>query len=146
MFIDDEGEKHESFCSCYFCEKKKAGQSRLTGNTGWWIIDDPHTSTTSNISEGIGLTNEILRDMIDSITFNAFPKLRQDTKESIGLSPSQLGMNTAKKPKERSISDLLGSAITAERHNGKRYFSESINSIQIVQRNGKPFFTPEVEQ
>ena len=35
---------------------------------------------------------------------------------------------------------------TCERHNGKRYFVESVVQLVIVQRDGKPFFRPECEE
>jgi hypothetical protein len=75
--------------------------------------------------------------------------------ESLPLLEPMVGdlvTNTHKGNRGRECSGIIsqimnGSAsiTTAERHNGKRYFVESITGLQIIQRNGKAFFMPESE-
>lgn len=74
--------------------------------------------------------------------------------DSLALLEPQEGdlvTNTHKGNKGRECSGIIsqisnGSATitTAERHNGKRYFVESVGGLQIIQRNSKAFFAPEV--
>lgn len=90
---------------------------------------------------------------------------RHYTAESLYIHPDSLPIldvqvgdmvtNTHKGNQGRECSGLVSSMqndgksaciTTAERHNGKRYFSESVSQLLIIQRNNMPFHMPKVEE
>lgn len=77
---------------------------------------------------------EILKPMIRDLVTNTHNQYNRDNRPCSGLV---------------SVIFNAGKSVyinTGERHNGKRDFCESVDSLKIIQRNNIPFFWPESEQ